>query len=483
MLFPACWGLFIIIPKEKMPDIRPKELLIAIDWNENIHFRENQERCLQFSSWLSKHSEEHAVLVGQQQFLLNKDREQTATEAEFYIRTKTSDDIAVLKSEASAYLSDLYPIAKVVYSPTGALFEKIFSTGEPDLVVEYYAKNKLAEINADTVIALENSIKEITGEKPETPSFQQQLNLYIDREKLTLYNIPYEQIYRILKTAFKENRFATLRSQQQYLPVVLGNEEKTVYDILTNTLVETSLNVDGSRNTLPLSTFVATAISEDMKTIVSGKSGEFIPFYYYETDKAEKIVDAVQNEYKKNAGWEVDFSGTFFSNKKMLRELIVILFVSLLLMFFILSAQFENFKQPLIVLFEIPVDIAAALALLLITGNTMNLMSAIGIVVTAGIVINDSILKVDAMNQLRKAGFSVMEAIHEAGRRRLKAILMTSMTSIVCMIPLLFTNDLGSQLEKPLAIAIIGGMLIGTPVSLFVVPLIYWGIYGKSYKL
>ncbi len=166
----------------------------------------------------------------------------------------------------------------------------------------------------------------------------------------------------------------------------------------------------------------------------------------------------------------------------MINEMIVILLVSIMLMYFILAAQFENFKQPLIVLLEIPIDIAAALGLLIITGHTLNLMSAIGIVVTCGIIINDSILKIDVMNQLRKEGMQIMEAIHEAGRRRLKAILMTSMTSIVCMLPLLFTNDLGSNLEKPLAIATIGGMLMGTPVSLFVVPLVYWWIYRKEEK-
>ena len=166
----------------------------------------------------------------------------------------------------------------------------------------------------------------------------------------------------------------------------------------------------------------------------------------------------------------------------MINEMIVILLVSILLMFFILSAQFENFKQPLIVLFEIPIDITAALGLLIICGQSLNLMSAIGIVVTSGIIINDSILKVDIMNQLRKEGMPLMEVIHEAGRRRLKAILMTSLTSIVCMVPLLFTSDLGSQLEKPLALATIGGMLMGTPVSLFVVPLLYWWIYRKEEK-
>jgi len=74
----------------------------------------------------------------------------------------------------------------------------------------------------------------------------------------------------------------------------------------------------------------------------------------------------------------------------------------------------------------------------------------------------------------------LMDAIHEAGRRRLKAIVMTSLTAIVCMAPLLFSGDMGSEMEKPLAIATIGGMLIGTPVSLFVVPMVYWRIYRNK---
>ena len=118
--------------------------------------------------------------------------------------------------------------------------------------------------------------------------------------------------------------------------------------------------------------------------------------------------------------------------------------------------------------------------MLYVLGHSLNLMSAIGLVVSCGIIINDSILKVDVMNQLRREGYELLDAIHEAGRRRLKAILMTSLTSIVCMAPLLFSSDMGSELEKPLAIATIGGMAIGTVVSLFVVPLAYWGIYRSK---
>ena len=161
----------------------------------------------------------------------------------------------------------------------------------------------------------------------------------------------------------------------------------------------------------------------------------------------------------------------------MLDELVVILFISLLLMYFILAAQFESFMQPLLVLMEIPIDVAFALVLLWVCGHTLNLMSAIGL-----IVINDSILKLDAINELRKEGVPLLEAIHEAGRRRLRPIIMTSLTTIFAMVPLLFSFDLGSELQKPLSIAMIGTMTIGTLVSLFIIPLLYWFIYRNKEK-
>ena len=132
-----------------------------------------------------------------------------------------------------------------------------------------------------------------------------------------------------------------------------------------------------------------------------------------------------------------------------------------------------------IVLLEIPVDTAFALLALMIFGQTLNLMSAIGIIVTCGIVVNDSILKLDAINELRKDGMPLVEAIHTAGRRRLRAIIMTSLTTIFAMLPVLFTSDMGSELQRPLAIAMIGSMVVGTLVSIFIIPLFYWSIYRK----
>ena len=156
---------------------------------------------------------------------------------------------------------------------------------------------------------------------------------------------------------------------------------------------------------------------EDLKTITAGKNGEYIPFSFYDIDNAEQLIGKCKKRNRYRLGISY-FSGSFFSNRQMLNELVRDFVHFDPTDVFILAAQFESFLQPLIVLLEIPIDVAASLLVLWICGHTMNLMSAIGIVVTCGIIINDSILKLDAINELRKEGVPLMEAIHEAGRRR-----------------------------------------------------------------
>src|SRR5690606_3188783 len=112
------------------------------------------------------------------------------------------------------------------------------------------------------------------------------------------------------------------------------------------------------------------------------------------------------------SNWDISYSGSFFTNREMLTEMMIILAVSIMLMYFILAAQFESLIQPLIVLLEIPIAIAAALGLLFLLGHTLNLMSAICIIVICGIIINESILKVDIMKQLRRSGMPLMVAVH-----------------------------------------------------------------------
>lgn len=103
----------------------------------------------------------------------------------------------------------------------------------------------------------------------------------------------------------------------------------------------------------------------------------------------------------------------------------------------------------------------------------------IGIIVMSGVIINDSILKVDTINNLRKAGVGLEEAIYTGGSRRLKPIIMVAMASLFSTLPMLFGSGLGNQLQRPMALALIGEMTLGTIVSLYFIPLAYWYVYRK----
>lgn len=479
--FPLCVFFFYFIEKERMPKIDENELLTRIEWNENIHLEENQRRVDELFGELQQETVEQTASIGRQDFILNREQELSSTEAELYFKTERSEQIAPLQQTVYRKLKERYPLAVVSFSPPETVFEKLFVTGEADVVAELYARNKGKAMEAETLRGLEKIMADRTGIAPTGIAFQNQLNLSIEKEKLLLYGVSYEEVERVLKTAFKKNCVSMLHSFQQYLPINIAGEEKTVNAVLQETLIETeAAGKEGEKNYIPLRELVKVTFAEDLKSITAGRNGEYIPFRFYDVKEGEKLMADVKEVIEETGEWETGFSGSFFSNRKMLDELLVILFISILLMYFILAAQFESFIQPLIVLLEIPIDVAFALVLLWICGHTLNLMSAIGLIVTCGIIINDSILKLDAINELRKAGTPLMEAIHEAGRRRLRPIIMTSLTTIFAMVPLLFSFDMGSELQKPLSIAMIGAMFIGTLVSLFFIPLVYWFIYKEK---
>ena len=479
---PLCVFFFYFMEKERMPQIDQNELVMRIEWNENIHVDENRRRVDALMQEADNRTVEHTAYVGMQDYILNAEDELSVTEAELYFKTEQPDGIPPLQDMLFQQVRDRYPLAVVTFSPPETIFEKLFVTGEADVVAELHSDNRSQVPEASVLRKIEQDIKTVTGIETEGIAFRNQLNLVVDRERLLLYRVAYNELTRVLRTAFKENQVSTLRSYQQYLPVGIAGDEQSINHIMGATLVQTQPDEQGQVNYLPLSHLVKVVPSEDLKSITAGKNGEYIPVRFFEVQDAPALMEQVKTAVHGTDAWEVDFSGSFFSNEKMMGELAVILLISILLMYFILCAQFESFLQPLIVLVEIPIDIAFALITLWLFGHTLNLMSAIGIIVTCGIVVNDSILKIDSINELRKVGTPLFEAIHTAGRRRLRPIIMTSLTTIFAMVPLLFASDMGSELQKPLSIAMIGSMLLGTLVSLFIIPLIYWFIYRKHEK-
>ena len=336
--------MFMVIEKERMPKIDQNETVVGIEWNENIHVDENNRRVNAILAMTDSLVEEHTAYVGMQDYLLGTENELSSGEAELYFRTAEPSGIPVLTEMLGSRIRREYPAATVTFSPPVTLFEKLFVTGEPDLVAQLRASDRTSTPEASDVREIEADIAKETGYMPDGTPFRSQLNLEVDRKRLLIYNVNYDEVVRVLRTALKDNQVSTLRSYQQYLPIGIAGREMSVNRILAETLVETNADaVTRERNYIPLRELVRIVPDEDLKEITAGRSGEYIPVNFYNVGNVPQVMDGVRRAVDSDSRWDVSFGGSFFSNRKMMGELTVILLISVLLMYFILCAQLREF--------------------------------------------------------------------------------------------------------------------------------------------
>ncbi|WP_336618083.1 efflux RND transporter permease subunit, partial [Bacteroides acidifaciens] len=191
---PLCVFFFFFIDKERMPGIEENELVVRIEWNENIHVDENRKRVDALFKELDGRSLEQTASVGRQDFILNRERELSSSEAELYFRTETSSEIAPLEQEIYRRLKERYPLSVISFSPPETVFEKLFVTGEPDITAEFYARNRAQSPEAETIRNLEHELAEETGTNPTGIAFENQLDLSVSKERLLLYRVSYNEL-------------------------------------------------------------------------------------------------------------------------------------------------------------------------------------------------------------------------------------------------------------------------------------------------
>ena len=172
-------------------------------------------------------------------------------------------------------------------------------------------------------------------------------------------------------------------------------------------------------------------------------------------------------------GYTFEVGGSFAEQKRAFIELVVSMILALLLVYMVLACQYESLRDPLVVMFAVPVAAIGVLITLYITHSTMNIQSGIGCIMLGGIVVNNAILLVDQTSRLRTEGYNIHYAISEAGRRRLRPILMTTATTILGLLPLALGIGEGADAQAPLARAVVGGLLASTVITLILVPVMY----------
>ncbi|MCK5415939.1 efflux RND transporter permease subunit [Candidatus Parcubacteria bacterium] len=186
-----------------------------------------------------------------------------------------------------------------------------------------------------------------------------------------------------------------------------------------------------------------------------------------------KDIKNILNDYNLPSGYFIEYGGSYKQMQDTFGTLAWALALGILLVYMVMASQFESLIHPFIVMFEIPLAFIGISIALFITGQTLSLPSFMGVIMLAGIVVNNAIVLIDYVNQLRKKGMSEFDALVEGGVTRLRPILITSITTILGMLPMALARQEGSEIMRPMAIAVIGGLLVSTLLTLIIIPVIY----------
>lgn len=472
-MVPLTGIIFWQIEKERMPSVEQNDMLMTIEWNMGISATENDRRVMELMESLGDEVETSTSMAGTQEFLLSHTKDITASEAIVYVKARSVEGLKQIKEKVVAALQRKFPTASVAFGESGNLYNMIFHTDEADLEVHLQDQDGRRPGIASARQFTDSLRARFPGITVMPVVTETNIRYVADMEQMAVYKVSYDQLYARLKEQMSRNRIFEINDGAQSVPVMVGTDDKESSRILNST-VKNSEGTD-----VPISYLVRETKGEDYKRLPAGNGGEFYSIDLNATDKeVEQVMDYVEDQvHQPKSELSASFAGGYFTSRQLIGELALVLSVALALLYFILAAQFESFIQPLIILLEMVVDVFFVVAALWLLGESVNVMSMIGIVVMSGIIINDSILKIDTINRLRRGGMSLLRAIMMAGHNRLKPIIMTSLTTMLAILPFLHRGDMGSALQYPLSLTIIVGMGIGTMVSLFIVPLFYYLIY------
>jgi HAE1 family hydrophobic/amphiphilic exporter-1 len=192
-----------------------------------------------------------------------------------------------------------------------------------------------------------------------------------------------------------------------------------------------------------------------------------------DVDGAVAAVQEVVNTAPPPGDLRVDVGGENEEMRRSFRDLTLAFILAVLLVYMILAAEFESFIHPFTVLLSVPLALIGAVFALWIFGAGINTVSLIGIVILVGIVDNDAVVKIDFINQMRREGMTVREAIQAAGHSRLRPIVMNTLTAMLAILPMMLGIGAGGGLQAPMAIAVFGGLFTATALTLIVIPVVY----------
>ncbi|WP_163378286.1 efflux RND transporter permease subunit [Cyclobacterium sp. SYSU L10401] len=474
LLIPLLLSTGWLLRVEGLPPIEKFDVMLSMDWNEPISASQNRERIEQLMEQMEGEFQMAESDVGLRQFLLFEG-ENAIQQADLYLLFESREQKEGISTKMVRQLQNEYPLASIDLRDAPNAFDQLFSSDRP------YYEVRWKDLGANKPVSA-NIMDPWLEDFPVTdwskgPGLQKGSSVIFrtDLEKIALYGLEVQQLIDKIQQLFGNYLITDIKRFGEITPILLLNDQVDFQTLLKNNFLYGEEGVPYA-----LDEFIQFSYDEHYKFVTADRSGIYQSLMLDGPDPYQHDREVRNWALDKNLA--IDFTGQFFQDKETIRQLLGILLIAILLLYFILAAQFENFLQPLIVILTLPLGIGGAFLVLWLTGTSLNVMSAIGLVVMLGIMVNDAILKIDTINRLRNryeevgSGLadSLEKALYMAGEIRLKPIVMTSVTTILALLPVVFSAGLGADLQRPLVFSVIGGLTIGTFTALYFVPLAYW---------
>lgn len=337
--------------------------------------------------------------------------------------------------------------------------------------LQQIAKEVAAIVEATEGTAkVSDGLEEATGE----------MRVLIDRDKamdqgLTVAEV-YQQIAAKLKDASSATTFETTAKEYEVY-VKNANDMELTRKLLQDLVIEKT-DKDNKKVEIPLKDIAAFENTISPKSVSRTEQNRYIAVSAsiadgYNVGLVSRKLEQNLADYEVPEGYSLVMEGENEMIVDAMQQLMLMLLLAVIFMYLIMVAQFQSLKSPFIIMFTIPLAFTGGFLGLFLGNCEVSVVAVIGFVMLAGIIVNNGIVIVDYMNQLIEQGMEKHEAILQAGRTRLRPVLMTALTTILGLLPMVFGTDMGAAMGKPMAIVTVGGLLYGTLLTLLVVPCIY----------
>ena len=369
-----------------------------------------------------------------------------------------------------------------VRAPQGQFLLDRILGGDEGLTVEVrgfdlFTLDTLANHVADAI----EKVPGITDVETSREAGIPQQEIHVNRDKISDLGLSVRDVTEILETAVAGTKVGEFRSEgnSYRILVKLKDAEKRSLDEILNLTLTTA-----SGEQVALRNLVTTEPSRG-PLLIDRKDQQRIAKVTANVSGRDlgSVASDVQNllsRIPRPVGYDLMVAGNFEEQQKAFNELVISLVLAIILVYMVLAGQYESLRSPLIVMFSVPVAAVGVLVILFLTGTTLNVQSYIGCIMLGGIVVNNAILLVDQAGRLTQSGMDVNEAVAEAGRRRLRPILMTTLTTILALLPLALGIGEGADAQAPLARSVVGGLAGSTLITLVLIPAVYSLFYAKQ---